>query len=124
MAPATGERLRALILAGDVRVNGQPVTKAVITVPAYFNDAQRQATKDAGRIAGLGYRPRLLGEEARPDRELLLKLGVASFAAANVMMYAAEPHFPQPWKHRKACFPGSISIWYALAKPAAHWARC
>ena len=32
---------------------GQPVTDAVITVPAYFNDSQRQATKDAGRIAGL-----------------------------------------------------------------------
>jgi hypothetical protein len=32
---------------------GTPVTKAVITVPAYFNDAQRQATRDAGRIAGL-----------------------------------------------------------------------
>ena len=32
---------------------GQPVTQAVITVPAYFNDAQRQATKDAGTIAGL-----------------------------------------------------------------------
>ncbi len=32
---------------------GSPITKAVITVPAYFNDAQRQATKDAGRIAGL-----------------------------------------------------------------------
>ena len=32
---------------------GQPVTKAVITVPAYFNDAQRQATKDAGKISGL-----------------------------------------------------------------------
>src|SRR3984893_6709292 len=32
---------------------GVPVEKAVITVPAYFNDAQRQATKDAGRIAGL-----------------------------------------------------------------------
>ncbi len=32
---------------------GSPVTQAVITVPAYFNDAQRQATKDAGRIAGL-----------------------------------------------------------------------
>jgi molecular chaperone DnaK len=32
---------------------GQPVTKAVITAPAYFNDAQRQATKDAGQIAGL-----------------------------------------------------------------------
>ncbi|MCE9673895.1 molecular chaperone DnaK [Myxococcus stipitatus] len=32
---------------------GRPVSKAVVTVPAYFNDAQRQATKDAGRIAGL-----------------------------------------------------------------------
>ena len=35
------------------RFFGAPVTKAVVTVPAYFNDAQRQATKDAGRIAGL-----------------------------------------------------------------------
>src|SRR5713226_3585872 len=35
------------------RFFGEPVTRAVITVPAYFNDAQRQATKDAGRIAGL-----------------------------------------------------------------------
>src|ERR1700722_2312064 len=32
----------------------EPVDRAVITVPAYFNDAQRQATKDAGRLAGLG----------------------------------------------------------------------
>lgn len=32
---------------------GHPVTHAVVTVPAYFNDAQRQATKDAGVIAGL-----------------------------------------------------------------------
>jgi molecular chaperone DnaK len=32
---------------------GQTVTEAVITVPAYFNDAQRQATKEAGEIAGL-----------------------------------------------------------------------
>ena len=35
------------------RYFGQPVTRAVVTVPAYFNDAQRQATKDAGRMAGL-----------------------------------------------------------------------
>src|SRR5580692_5110821 len=35
------------------RFFGEPVTQAVITVPAYFNDAQRQATKDAGRMAGL-----------------------------------------------------------------------
>src|SRR3972149_1901838 len=35
---------------------GEPVTQAVITVPAYFNDTQRQATKDAGRLAGVGRR--------------------------------------------------------------------
>ncbi|MDX2192509.1 MAG: molecular chaperone DnaK [Gemmatimonadales bacterium] len=40
---------------------GHPVTEAVITVPAYFNDAQRQATKDAGRIAGLEVK-RILNE--------------------------------------------------------------
>ena len=33
---------------------GEKITEAVVTVPAYFDDAQRQATKDAGRIAGLG----------------------------------------------------------------------
>ncbi|HET9122748.1 MAG TPA: Hsp70 family protein, partial [Acidiferrobacteraceae bacterium] len=40
---------------------GEEVTEAVITVPAYFNDAQRQATKDAGRIAGLNVR-RIINE--------------------------------------------------------------
>jgi molecular chaperone DnaK len=40
---------------------GEPVTEAVITVPAYFDDAQRQATKDAGRIAGLDVR-RIINE--------------------------------------------------------------
>lgn len=40
---------------------GEPVTEAVITVPAYFNDAQRQATKDAGKIAGLNVR-RIINE--------------------------------------------------------------
>jgi len=53
----TPPEISALVL-GQLKRNaerffGQPVTKAVITVPAYFNDAQRQATKDAGRIAGL-----------------------------------------------------------------------
>ena len=36
---------------------GQPVTKAVITVPAFFNDGQRQATREAGELAGPGGRP-------------------------------------------------------------------
>ena len=43
---------------------GGEVTKAVITVPAYFNDAQRQATKDAGRIAGLEVK-RIINEPKR-----------------------------------------------------------
>src|SRR5260221_359442 len=51
------EEISALILrklADDAgKQVGEKVTEAVITVPAYFNDAQRQATKDAGRIAGL-----------------------------------------------------------------------
>jgi molecular chaperone DnaK len=44
--------LKEMKLVAEARL-GQPVTQAVITVPAYFNDNQRQATKDAGRIAGL-----------------------------------------------------------------------
>jgi len=53
----TPEQLSAIILS-EVRARaakalGRPITQAVVTVPAYFDDAQRQATRDAGRIAGL-----------------------------------------------------------------------
>src|SRR6266516_1183961 len=61
----SGERLVGLVARRQAVTNpkntiysikrflGEKVTEAVVTVPAYFNDAQRQATKDAGRIAGL-----------------------------------------------------------------------
>jgi Cu2+-exporting ATPase len=44
----------------------------------------------AGTIEALGYRPRLLGEESRPDRGLLVRLGVATFVALNVMLLSAS----------------------------------
>src|SRR5215472_9736683 len=52
-APEISAYILLQLKANAERFFGAPVTQAVITVPAYFNDAQRQATKDAGRIAGL-----------------------------------------------------------------------
>ncbi|MEM6284553.1 MAG: Hsp70 family protein, partial [Chloroflexota bacterium] len=51
--PEIGAMVLGKIKADAEAYLGEPVTQAVITVPAYFNDAQRNATKDAGRIAGL-----------------------------------------------------------------------
>ena len=61
---------------------GQSVTEAVITVPAYFNDAQRQATKDAGRIAGLDVK-RIINEPTAAA----LAYGVDKETAQKVMVY-------------------------------------
>jgi len=64
------------------RYFGAPVAKAVITVPAYFNDAQRQATKDAGRIAGLEVL-RLLNEPTAAS----LAYGLDKKETATVAVY-------------------------------------
>ncbi|MGN0652596.1 MAG: molecular chaperone DnaK [Gemmiger sp.] len=61
---------------------GEPVTQAVITVPAYFNDAQRQATKDAGRIAGLEVR-RIINEPTAAA----LAYGLDNGKTQKVMVY-------------------------------------
>ena len=61
---------------------GEPVTEAVITVPAYFNDAQRQATKDAGRIAGLDVK-RIINEPTAAA----LAYGLDNGRAQTVMVY-------------------------------------
>ncbi len=61
---------------------GQPVTEAVITVPAYFTDAQRQATKDAGKIAGLEVK-RIINEPTAAA----LAYGVDKETAQKVMVY-------------------------------------
>ena len=61
---------------------GEPVTEAVITVPAYFNDIQRQATKDAGRIAGLNVR-RIINEPT----SAALAYGLDNGTAQKIMVY-------------------------------------
>ena len=61
---------------------GSPVTEAVITVPAYFTDAQRQATKDAGKIAGLDVK-RIINEPTAAA----LAYGVDKESAQKVMVY-------------------------------------
>ena len=61
---------------------GEPVTEAVITVPAYFNDAQRQATKDAGRIAGLDVK-RIINEPTAAA----LAYGLDNGRTQKVMVY-------------------------------------
>ena len=61
---------------------GESVTEAVITVPAYFNDAQRQATKDAGRIAGLNVK-RIINEPTAAA----LAYGLDNGKTQKVMVY-------------------------------------
>ena len=61
---------------------GEPVTEAVITVPAYFTDAQRQATKDAGQIAGLNVR-RIINEPTAAA----LSYGIDKEADQKIMVY-------------------------------------
>ena len=61
---------------------GEPVTEAIITVPAYFDDAQRQATKDAGKIAGLTVK-RILNEPTAAA----LAYGLDQHAAERVAVY-------------------------------------
>ena len=82
----TAEQVSAMVLAkmkADAeKYLGETVTDAVITVPAYFNDAQRQATKDAGKIAGLEVK-RIINEPTAAA----LAYGVDKEQSQKVMVY-------------------------------------
>ncbi len=79
---------------------GQPVTQAVITVPAYFNDAQRQATKDAGKIAGLEF---CASSTSRRLRRLPMASTRRPPAPSRSMTSAAAPSTSRSSRSAMAC---------------------
>ena len=78
----SAEILKTLRDRAEARFGGEPLTGAVITVPAYFDDAQRQATKDAGKIAGLEVK-RIINEPTAAA----LAYGVDKEQSQKIMVY-------------------------------------
>ena len=83
---------------------GEPVTDAVITVPAYFGDIQRQATKDAGRIAGLNVR-RIINEPARKIGATTVDVIADLAGQQGVSMLDVISHADQYAKLSRAVMP-------------------
>ena len=99
---------------------GQTVTEAVITVPAYFTDAQRQATKDAGRIAGLDVK-RIINEPTAAA----VAYGVDKEQAQKVMVYDLGGGTCPSWTLTTAssrCWPPpATTAWAATTSTSASW---
>lgn len=99
---------------------GEPVTEAVITVPAYFNDSQRQATKDAGTIAGLNVK-RIINEPTAAslaygiDKEDDQKIMSTTWAAAPSMSPSSRWATASP----KFWPPTATPIWAATTSTSA-----
>jgi len=105
---------------------GEDVTEAVITVPAYFNDAQRQATKDAGRIAGLEVK-RIINEptaaalafgldkQSKHDRKIAVLTSVAApsiFRLSRLLTWMARSSL-------KCSLPTAIPSWAVKTSTSA-----
>jgi molecular chaperone DnaK len=105
---------------------GEPVTEAVITVPAYFNDAQRQATKDAGRIAGLEVK-RIINEPTAAALAFGLDKTARATARSPCMTWAAAPSTSPSSKSptstakssSKCCRPTATPSWAAKTSTSA-----
>ena len=92
---------------------GQPVSEAVITVPAYFTDAQRQATKDAGRIAGLDVK-RIINEPTAAA----LAYGVDKESDQKIMVYDLGGG---TFDVSKCWPPPATTAWAATTSISASW---
>jgi molecular chaperone DnaK len=105
---------------------GEPVTEAVITVPAYFNDSQRQATKDAGRIAGLDVK-RIINEptaaalafgldkQAKGDRKIAVyDLGGGTFDVSIIEIADVDGE-----SSSRCCPPTATPSWAARTSTSA-----
>ena len=101
---------------------GQTVTEAVITVPAYFTDAQRQATKDAGRIAGLDVK-RIINEPTAAA----VAYGVDKEQAQKVMVYdlgggtSTCPSWTLTTASSRCWPPPATTAWAATTSTSASW---
>ena len=107
-APEVSAMVLAKIKADAEAYLGETVTQAVITVPAYFNDAQRNATKDAGKIAGLEVL-RIINEPTASS----LAYGLDKKANEVIAVYdlgggTFDISDPGCWRR---CLPGALHQW-------------
>jgi len=99
---------------------GEEVTEAVITVPAYFNDAQRQATKDAGRIAGRTSSASSTSPRPRPwplawtrTKKATARLRCMTWAAAPLTCPSSRLPMSMAKNNSKSCPPMATPSWAA-----------
>jgi hypothetical protein len=97
---------------------GEEVTEAVITVPAYFNDSQRQATKDAGRIAGLEVK-RIINEPTAAALAYRHGQEGRATARSRCTTWAAAPSTSRSSRSPKSTASTSSRCWRPTATPSS-----